>query len=133
VLLGAIHALAACAAFVALPVVPALVCAAGIALSAGVCVSGTLQWSRDSVRELALRPDGGVAWRGGDDAWHVAPEVSGGVLAPWLMVIGLKEDGRSLQPLLVLPDALDDEDRRELRVWLRWRPQTRRPAGMSVI
>ena len=133
VLLGAMHALAACAAFVVLPMVPALVCAAGIALSAGVYVSGTLQWSRTSVRELTLRPDGGVSWRSGDGAWHVAPEVSGGVLAPWLIVIGLKEDGRSLQPLLVLPDALDGEDLRELRVWLRWRPQTRRRAGMSVI
>lgn len=105
----------------------------GLAVSAGVQVGGSLQWWRSSVRELTLRPDGGAAWREGDDTWHVAQKVSGGVLAPWFMVIGLQESGRSLRPLLVLPDALTSESLRELRVWLRWRPQPRRPAEVSVI
>jgi len=130
--LGAIHALAACAAFAALPLVPALICATGVALSAGVQVGRSLQWRRDSVRELKLRPDGGVAWRVGDGTWHTAPEVSGGTLAPWLMVIGLKEDGRRLQPLLVLPDSLDGDQLRELRIWVRWGRQAHPNPGIRV-
>ena len=133
VLVGTAHALAACAVFVALPAVAALVCALGVALSAGVHLGGVLQWWRNSVRELMVQPNGEAAWRDGDGAWHVAREVTGGVLAPWLTVIGLKEDGRSLQPLLLLPDAVEGDALRELRVWLRWRPQPRRGAGESVI
>jgi Membrane-bound toxin component of toxin-antitoxin system len=115
--------LAACAALVALPAVAALICVLGVALSAGACVSAVLQWSRDSVRELALRPDGGAAWLGRDGSWHVAQEVTGAVIAPWLAVIGLKEDGRRMRRLLVMPDAMQGEAFRELRVWLRWRPR----------
>lgn len=133
VLVGAIHALAAFAVYVSLPALAALICVAGIVISAGVQGGRLLHWSRRSVRELTLQPDGSAAWRDGDGAWHAAREVTGGVLAPWLMVIGLKETGRSLQSLLLLPDAAAAEARRELRVWLRWRPQPGHPAGIGVI
>jgi hypothetical protein len=122
-LLGAVHALAACAALVALPGPAALVCVLGVALSGGACISAVLQRSPDSVRELALRPDGGAAWRDRDGSWHVAREVTGGVIAPWLAVIGLKEDGGRTRRILLMPDAMQSEAFRELRVWLRWRPR----------
>jgi len=131
--LGAIHALAACAPFVALPMMPALLVAIGVALSAAVHIGRALQWRRDAVRELRLRPDGGVAWRVGDGTWHAAADVTGGVLAPWMIVVGLKEVGRRRRPLLVLPDALDGDGFRELRLWLRWRPQLPRRPGIGVI
>ena len=124
--------MAAYAAYVALPLVPALICVTGVALSAGVQVGRSLHWWRDSVRELRLRPDGGVAWRAGDGGWHTTPEVSGGTLVPWLTVIGLKEDGRRLQPLLLLPDSLESDKLRELRVWLRWRPPAHPKPGIRV-
>ena len=122
-LLGVVHALAACAALVALPAPAAWVCVLGVALSAGVHIAGALQWSRESVRELALRPEGDAAWRDREGLWHVARGVTGGVVAPWLAVIGLKEDGHRVRPLLLMPDAVTGEALRELRVWLRWRPQ----------
>jgi hypothetical protein len=122
-LLGAVHALAACAALVALPATAALVCVLGIALSAVLCVSGVLQRSRDSVRELILRPDGGAAWRDRDGGWHVAHEVTGAVIAPRVAVIGLKEDGRRTHRLLLMADAMESKAFRELSVWLRWRPR----------
>jgi hypothetical protein len=115
--------LAACAALVALPAVGALVCVLGVALSAGASIGAVLQWSRDSVCEVVLRPDGGAAWRERDGSWHVAQEVTGGVIAPWLAVIGLKEDGRRMRRLLLMRDAMRGEAFRELRVWLRWRPR----------
>jgi Membrane-bound toxin component of toxin-antitoxin system len=129
--LGALHALAACAALVALPAAAALVCVLGVALSAGACVSALLQWSPDSVRELTLRPDGSAAWRDRGGSWHVAQEVTGGVIAPWLAVVGLKEDGRGMRRLLLMPDAMQSEAFRELRVWLRWRPTSGTRAGVT--
>lgn len=131
VLVGTIHALAAVAVFAALPTVAALICILGLTVSAIVQVGGLLQWRRSSVRELALRPDGGAAWREGDGVWHVAQTVSGGVLAPWLLVIGLQGPGGRFRSLLVLPDALTGESLRALRVWLRWRPQRHRPADAA--
>ena len=132
-LVGTVHAVAACAALVALAAVPALLCVIGVALSAIVHVGRTLQWWRSAIHELTVRPNGTAAWRDGAGTWHEAREVTGGVLAPWLLAVGLKEDGRRLQPLLLLPDALDGDALRELRVWLRWRPQPHRGAGKSVI
>lgn len=125
--------MAAGAALVALPAAAALVCAIGLALSAGTLVSGMLHWRRDSVQELALRPDGCAEWRDGHGVWHAAHQVTGGALASWAIAIGLKEAGGRLRPLLLLPDALDAAGRRELRLWLRWRPQSRRKVRMGVI
>lgn len=128
-----LHALAAVAVFVALPAAAAVICVLGLALSTAVVLGEVLQWRRGAVRELVLRPDGGAAWRDGDGDWHVAAYVSGGAAAPWLMVIGLKEARRSLVPLALLPDAMDEAARRELRVWLRWRPRPRGQATTGVI
>jgi toxin CptA len=132
-LAGALHALAAVAVFVALPVAAAVICVLGLALSMIVLLGEMLQWRRSAVRELMLRPDGSAVWRDGDGDWHVAAHVSGAVVAPWLMVIGLKEAGRSRLPLALLPDAMEDAARRELRVWLRWRPRPRGRATTGVI
>ena len=127
-LVGAVHALAAFAAFVVLPPLAGLICVSGLALSATVHVGATLQWWRSSVCELALLADGSASWREADGTWRLASEVSGGALTSWLLVIGLKEDGGRLRPMLLLPDALDAGRHRELRVWLRWQP-TIAPAG----
>lgn len=131
--MGTLHAFAAGAVFVALPVAAAAICVLGLALSAAVLLGEMLQWRRDAVRELSLRPDGGATWRDGDGVWHGAADVSGGVVAPWLIVIGLKENGRRRLPLALLPDALEDAARRELQVWLRWRPHSRGDAPTGVI
>lgn len=43
-------------------------------------------------------------------------------VAPWLVVINLKVERRRLaRAIVVMPDALDRESFRALRVWLRWR------------
>lgn len=47
-------------------------------------------------------------------------------VAPWLVVINFKAEGRRLpHAVVLLPDATDSESHRALRVWLRWR----RPAA----
>ena len=132
-LAGSLHAFAAGAAVVALPAYAAAVCVLGLTLSAAVVLGDMLQRRRDAVRELLLRPDGGATWRDGDGVWHVAAHVRGGVVAPWLIVIGLKEKGRRRLPVALLPDALEDAARRELQIWLRWRPHPRRNTPTGVI
>jgi hypothetical protein len=132
VLLGALHALAAWAALVALPATAALVCVLGITLSAGACVSAVLQRSRRAVRELTLRPDGGATWRDRDGVWHDVHEVTGGVIAPRLAVLGLREDGRRTRRVLLMPDAIESDAFRELSVWLRWRPKSGRGPRAGV-
>jgi hypothetical protein len=127
------HALAASSVFISLPASAAAICAIGLALSATVLIGEMLQWRRDAVRELVLRPDGGATWRDGGGDWHAAADVSGGAVAPWLMIIGLKEDGRRRRPLALLPDALDGASRRELHIWLRWRPHPRGQTPSGVI
>jgi len=121
-LVGAVHALAVFAVIVALPAWAALICALGLALSAIVHAGAMLRWWRTSICELVLRPDGGAEWREADGSWHVATEVTGGALASWLLVVGLREERGRLRHMLLLPDALEAGACRELRVWLRWRP-----------
>ncbi len=58
--------------------------------------------------------------RGGSEkncAFHGSTYVS-----PYLTVLNLKEEGRRLmKSVVILPDAIDREEFRQLRVWLRWK------------
>ena len=54
--------------------------------------------------------------------WHEAELLSSSFVAPYLTVLNLKPaDGRRVQNLVILHDAVNAEDFRRLRVWLKWR------------
>ena len=43
-------------------------------------------------------------------------------VSPYLTVLNLKEEGKRLmKSVVILPDAIDREEFRQLRVWLRWK------------
>lgn len=42
-------------------------------------------------------------------------------VSPWLTVLNLKADGIPMQSAVIFPDAVDREEFRQLRVWLRWK------------
>ncbi|MBY0578396.1 MAG: hypothetical protein K2P57_05050 [Burkholderiales bacterium] len=42
-------------------------------------------------------------------------------VSPWLTVLNLKGAGRLAKTAVILPDAIDGEAFRQLRVWLRWK------------
>lgn len=128
-LVAAAHLTAACAAFVALPVAAALVCAGGVALSLGAIAGRMLQVSRWSVLGLELRPDGDAGWLGRDGTWRPAVRLAGVALAPWLVVVALRDQSGRTLGLVVLPDAAEPGEMRRLRMWLRWRPM---PAGAGA-
>jgi hypothetical protein len=123
-LVGSMHGLAIFAVLIALPSAAAALCIVGVALSAVIQVSRALQLSPRSVHELTLRPDGRADWRDGSGQWHVAHRVNGAAFGPWLTVVGLRDPGKRLWPLLLVADAADPDALRELRVWLRWRAQS---------
>ena len=119
--IGAAHAGAAWALYLALPLWPAALCIAGVGVSCGAHLGRLLHRSRWAVLGLSLRPDGSAAWLDRDREWHAAERVSGAVLAPWLIVLALRPGRRRSHGLLILPDALEPGAMRRLRVWLRWR------------
>lgn len=54
--------------------------------------------------------------------WHEAVIVSDVLVNPWLTVFSLRmKNGRCLRHIVVLPDAVEPEAFRQLRVWLKWK------------
>jgi hypothetical protein len=116
------HLAAAVAALVALPGPAAAVVGAGVALSAVVQLRAALQRAPEAVTGLELTADGGVAVAGPTGEWMAARLGTAAVPAPWLAIATLRDGAGRRRPVVVLPDALDREAFRRLRVWLRWAP-----------
>ena len=75
----------------------------------------------DSIVSLKLEEKSCTfSMRGGSEkicAFHGSTYVS-----PYLTVLNLKEEGGSLlKSVVILTDAIDSEEFRQLRVWLRWK------------
>lgn len=75
-----------------------------------------------SIRELVLKDDGSIEVRRNDGGQFEASVSGQTAVLPWLIVMLLQLPGSlRLQPLLILPDSLPEEDGRILRSWLRWK------------
>jgi hypothetical protein len=120
---------AACAACVALPTAPAVLCVAGVAVSLAALLGRLLHRSRWSVLGLELSADGSAAWQDRDRKWHPATGLVGVALAPWLVVLAVRDEAGRSRNVLVLPDTVDSGALRRLRLWLRWRPVPAASAG----
>ncbi len=75
----------------------------------------------DSIVSLKLEEKSCMfSMRGGSEkscVFHGSSYVS-----PYLTVLNLKEEGKRLmKSVVILPDAIDREEFRQLRVWLRWK------------
>jgi len=68
---------------------------------------------------LNLRDKGALAYVRMNGATGDASVHRQSTVTPWLTVILLKS-GKGLESLVLLPDALNPDDYRRLRVWLRW-------------
>ena len=69
---------------------------------------------------LTLRDDGVLDYTRMNGETGQASIHPQSTVTPSLTVILLRQEGR-LEALVLLPDALDREDYRRLRLWLRWR------------
>ena len=101
--------------------------AAGVALSAIVTAAEALQRRAESPLELELREDGRGAWRDRRGRWHETSLTSGAYVSQWLIIVALAGPGWRRKWIVVAPDAASGDDRRRLRVWLRWRPGKKAP------
>lgn len=117
----AMHGAALAAALLAaLPLWLGLVAAVLLAVSAGL---GLLRLSGPrSIGALLLRADGRLEWtRRNGERGEAAVSAQSTVTAA-LVVLLLQSASRS-EALLILPDSLDSEALRSLRLWLRWRAE----------
>ena len=101
--------------------------AAGVVWSAIGTAAGALQRRADSAFELELRDGGRGAWLDGRGRWHETSLASGGYVSQWLIIVALAGPGWRRKWIVVAPDAASGDDRRRLRVWLRWRPGKNTP------
>lgn len=85
-----------------------------------------LHLSPSSVREILLKADGTVEGCRRDGGRFEATVSGQTTVLPWLIVMLLEHPhSRQLQPVVILPDALPEEDGRILRTWLRWKTDDR--------
>ena len=113
-------------------VLPALDLPVWIRGTLAVALAGSLLYAllRDgwrrlpgSVTELRLWADGSCAVKLRQGSWQSCRIRGESFVAPWLTVLSLAQEGRLLRRyVVILPDALDPEAFRRLRVWLRWKP-----------
>jgi toxin CptA len=114
------HLAALATAVAALPGAAAAVVAAGVALSAIGHLREALHRAPQAVTGLELSADGRVAVADPSGDWLTARVRSVAVPVPWLAVVTLRDALGQRRAAVVLPDALDREAFRRLRVWLRW-------------
>ena len=101
--------------------------AAGVVFSAIGTAAEALQRRADSAFELELREGGHGAWRDGRGRWRETSIAGGGYVSPWLIIVPLAGSGWRRKWIVIPPDAASRDDRRRLRVWLRWRPGKKAP------
>ncbi len=130
--IAAAHVAALAAAVVALPGAAAAVAVAGVVLSGIAHLRLALHRVPHAVAGLELTADGDVAVAGPGGDWSTARLRSVAVPVPWLAVITLRDASGRRRSAVVLPDALDREAFRRLRIWLRWRTAAGSPAADSA-
>lgn len=94
---------------------------AGVLLSAIWTTGEALQWWADAPLEIELRDGGRGAWRDRQGDWHETRLATGGYVSPWLILVPLARISGRRKWVVIPPDGASREERRRLRVWLRWR------------
>jgi hypothetical protein len=123
--LSALHFLALAAAWVSLTGWAQYLVVSGVLLSGAATLGSVLQLLPAAVMSLELHADGRASWRDRRGGWHQGG-LGGGHYVSWvLVVVGLRPAERRIRRLVLAADSAPPEDMRRLRVWLRWRGNTR--------
>jgi toxin CptA len=100
-----------------------------VTLAIGVAIAASLLhalWrhallrSRGSLVTVEIRNRSEAAVKRKDGEWHDAEILGTSSVTPWLTVLNLAGPGRRRRHVLLVPDNIDSQDFRELRVLLRW-------------
>lgn len=77
---------------------------------------------RRSVRAIRLNAECEISLQGQDGTWQKATLQPSSFVSPYLSVLNFQLEGeKRVRHVVVLPDAVDAEQFRQLRVWLRWK------------
>jgi toxin CptA len=125
--------LAALACLVPLALAPWLKAPAVLALLASLVFTlrrSALLAASDSIVALVPKDDGMIRYVLGDGEEIEAEVLPDSTVYRFAAVVLLRAPGaRRVRSVLVLPDAMDAEAFRQLRVWLRWRSSVSRGAS----
>jgi toxin CptA len=79
--------------------------------------------TRNSIVAAVLKDDGFLI-QTGRGTWHAAVLQDSSFVAPYLTILNVQIPGwRFTRHIVILPDRMDAETFRQLRVWLRWRKE----------
>jgi hypothetical protein len=129
---GCGHLLALAAAATGLPAGAAAVAAVGLALSAFHHVRLAMHRSPLAIAGIEFSPAGHLALADPSGTWLSAEMRRAAVPAGWLAVLTARDANGRSRSAVILPDAIEPEAFRRLRVWLKWRDAAPQPeAGRS--
>jgi toxin CptA len=115
------HGAAVVAATAALPWLPALIVGLGLVVSGVHHVRIALHRSALAIAGLEFSSDGRLALASPGGEWRAATLTSAVVPAAWLAVLTARDDIGRRRAVVILPDAIEHDTFRKLRVWLLWR------------
>ena len=126
-ILGVVLAVAHLAAM-AITLIVRLPAWSGFLIAAAIIASGTWSIRRSALRrgansivELEAGEGSLIAYRTRDDQWREGEVLSSSFISPWLTVLDLRVAGATrVRHLVILPDNVEKEAFRRLRVLLRW-------------
>lgn len=90
----------------------------------GLALLGIVAFRRRAQGALRLQcqADGGLSLMPEGVVWRPVALLPGSVVNPWLTVIRYRDEtSNKTGSLLILPDSLDEDDFRRLRIWLKWK------------
>jgi len=74
-----------------------------------------------AVTAIEIGDDGAIAVQTRDGAWHPCRLSGDSFVSAWLTIMVLRQENRhAAKHVVLVPDNVDAEDFRRLRVWLRW-------------
>jgi toxin CptA len=77
---------------------------------------------KQAIRAIRLSGECDVAVQGQDSEWQEVVLLPSSFVSDYLTVLNLRLEGEKLaRHVVILPDAIDAEQFRQMRVWLRWK------------
>lgn len=87
-----------------------------------VLLLANLRGNGGGALQLQCQADGSLSIQQTGEDWRPVTLLPGSMVNPWLTTIRYRgESGNKVGTLVLLPDSLDREDFRRLRVWLKWK------------
>lgn len=94
-----------------------------IGASCASCLYGpALLRSGKAIVSFEIKDGRAVSFQTLRGEWHQGMLLDSSFVSPWLAILNIKmEASRFARHVVIMPDGIDADDFRQLRVWLRWR------------